>query len=252
MTTSDQRTGSGWRDRAKPGHLVLGALGLVALFTALGTWQLERRAWKHALIERVAQRVRAAPADAPGPGQWPLVNPERDEYRHVNVSGTFIGGRATLVQAATVLGSGYWVLVPLRMTGGAVVLINRGFVTSARGEARSRGDDAPAGQVTITGLLRITEPGGSFLRSNDPAADHWFSRDVQAIAQARGLTGVAPYFIDADGAPAATGTGVDGPVAGLTVISFPDNHLPYAITWYALAALVVVAARVAVRAGRRG
>jgi surfeit locus 1 family protein len=54
---------------------------------------------------------------------------------------------------------------------------------------------------TIGGLLRISEPHGGFLRSNDPAADRWFSRDVQAIATARGLANVAPYFIDAEAAP---------------------------------------------------
>jgi surfeit locus 1 family protein len=80
--------------------------------------------------------------------------------------------------------------------------------------------------------LRITEPKGGFLRSNDPAADRWHSRDVPAIAARRGLTRTAPYFVDAD----ATGTG--WPRGGLTVIRFPNNHLAYALTWFGLAALV--------------
>jgi surfeit locus 1 family protein len=46
----------------------------------------------------------------------------------------------------------------------------------------------------------MTEPRGAFLRHNDAAANHWYSRDVQAIAAARGLTHVAPYFIDAEAA----------------------------------------------------
>ncbi|MDB5653910.1 MAG: Surfeit locus 1 family protein, partial [Tardiphaga sp.] len=84
-----------------------------------------------------------------------------------------------------------------------------------------------------TGLLRVSEPKGGFLRSNDPAADRWFSRDVAAIAQKRGLAEVAPYFIDAAAVP-----GVAVPVGGLTVISLPNNHLVYAITWFVLAAMV--------------
>jgi len=66
----------------------------------------------------------------------------------------------------------------------------------------SAGGDAAA-QTTVAGLLRMTEPRGAFLRHNDAAANHWYSRDVQAIAAARGLalTHVAPYFIDADAAP---------------------------------------------------
>ncbi len=89
---------------------------------------------------------------------------------------------------------------------------------------------APEGDLTITGLLRITESGGRFLRSNQPAENKWYSRDVAAIAAARGLSFVAPYFIDEDvGAPDAW------PRAGMTVVVFPDNHLVYALTWFALA-----------------
>ena len=82
----------------------------------------------------------------------------------------------------------------------------------------------------------MTEPKGAFLRSNNPAEDRWYSRDVAAIAKARGLSSVAPYFIDADASPNPGGL----PVGGLTVISFPNTHLIYAITWFALAGLVAI------------
>jgi surfeit locus 1 family protein len=89
--------------------------------------------------------------------------------------------------------------------------------------------------TTVTGLLRISEPGGGFLRNNDPTADRWYSRDVEAIARSRGIKDVAPYFIDADASadPRAL------PVGGLTVISFPNNHLIYAITWFGLAFMLL-------------
>ena len=90
----------------------------------------------------------------------------------------------------------------------------------------------------MTGLLRMSEPGGAFLRSNDPAADRWFSRDVAAIAASRGLDKVAPYFIDAERAPGESGL----PVGGLTVIAFSNNHLVYALTWGALALMAAVGA----------
>ncbi|WP_332308531.1 SURF1 family cytochrome oxidase biogenesis protein [Sphingomonas sp. TDK1] len=60
------------------------------------------------------------------------------------------------------------------------------------------------------------------MRTNQPSEDRWYSRDVLAIARARGLTFVAPFFIDADSTLNAGGW----PVGGLTVISFPNNHLP--------------------------
>lgn len=218
-------------------------------FIALGGWQVERRAWKLDLIEKVDQRVHATAVPAPDPAQWAQVNRADDEYRHVRVRGTYLHDRETLVQAVTERGSGFWVLTPLRVSADHVVLINRGFVPSdARGRA-ARNPNEPAGEVTVAGLLRMTEPGGGFLRHNDPAADRWYSRDVAAIGSARGLSGVAPWFIDADATVNAPNPTL--PIGGLTVISFNNNHLVYAITWYALAAMVAVAAWQVFRYERR-
>ncbi|WP_293779027.1 SURF1 family cytochrome oxidase biogenesis protein, partial [uncultured Oxalicibacterium sp.] len=130
---------------------------------------------------------------------------------------------------------------------GNKILINRGFVT-AQAAAQVRAMLAekrklPASErLAVNGLLRISEPGGGFLRHNDPAADRWHSRDVESIAASRGLTPVAPYFIDADASPTAPDpvlTVNEQPVGGLTVIAFHNNHLAYALTWYALALMVV-------------
>jgi surfeit locus 1 family protein len=231
---------------------VAGAL-LFILFLALGTWQLERRSWKLELIDRVERRVHAQPTDTPGPAQWPRVNAADDEYRHVRLTGRFLHDRETLVQASTVLGAGHWVLTPLRTAQGSVVLVNRGFVPPERRERAKRADGEAAGEVSITGLLRMTEPGGGFLRRNDPAGDRWFSRDVQAIATARGLAAVAPFFVDEDAPrsqPQDSKAEPRWPAAGLTVIAFPNNHLVYAITWYALALMVAGAAWLVARTER--
>jgi len=88
----------------------------------------------------------------------------------------------------------------------------------------------------VTGLLRISEPHGGFLRANQPAARRWYSRDVAEIVKASGVTQAAPYFIDADATPNAGGW----PRGGLTVIHFANSHLVYALTWFGLAAMVVL------------
>lgn len=210
---------------------------MVAGFIALGTWQVERRAWKLDLIAKVEQRIHAPAVNIPDPAQWPAITASADEYRRVRVSGNFLIDRETLVTASTELGSGFWVMTPLRLADGGTVLINRGFVPSERDYRTARASAAPGDHaVTVTGLLRITQPNGGFLRHNDPAADRWYSRDVQAIAAARGLHRVAPYFIDADATAEAL------PVGGLTVVVFPNSHLSYAITWYVLALMTAAAA----------
>lgn len=217
--------------------LVLFCLVGIAGFTALGIWQVERRTSKLALIDRVESRVHVPPVAAPGPSQWPQVNRVDDEYRAVEVVGHFRNDRETLVEASTVRGMGFWVLTPLETRDGFTVLVNRGFVPRDRRNPETRAAGQISGETTVAGLLRITEPNGAFLRSNDPATDRWYSRDVTAIAKARGITNVAPYFIDAGRSASPGGL----PEGGLTVISFYNNHLIYAATWFALAMMVAVA-----------
>ncbi|MGA0600001.1 SURF1 family protein [Caulobacter sp. KR2-114] len=213
--------------------LVALGLALAAVFIALGVWQVERLAWKRALIAAVDARVAAAPAPTPAPEAWPAIDDRHDAYRHVTVRGEFDNGRETLVQAVTDAGPGFWVVTPLRAGAGFTVLVNRGFVPADRAAPASRASGQIVGPVIVTGLLRISEPHGGFLRANRPEAGRWYSRDVAAIAAARGLAGAAPYFIDADATPNPGGW----PRGGLTVIRFRNSHLVYAATWFTLAAM---------------
>lgn len=216
---------------AKTTALVSLCVGFAVLFAGLGVWQLQRRVWKLDLIAQVEQRLAAPPVGAPGPLDWPHLAPANDVYRRVVLSGVFDHDRETLTQAVTVLGPGFWVLTPLRTDQGFTVLVNRGFVPAERAAASRRAAGQVRGEIRVVGLLRFTEPGGGFLRRNQPAAGRWYSRDVAAIAQSRGLGVVAPYFVDADGAPNPGGW----PRGGLTVVRFPNSHLIYALTWFALA-----------------
>ena len=235
--------------------MALGAVVLFSVFVALGTWQIQRRAWKLDLIARVQERVHAPAVPVPPPAEWPRINAANSEYRHVLVSGEFLNDSETLVRALTELGAGFWVLTPLQQADGSVVIVNRGFVPPEQGARAAHGVGEATTAATVTGLLRISEPRGSLLQRNDPAHDRWYSRDVQAIAAARGLRGVAPYFIDADASalqPAgATATSAAAPVGGLTVVTFRNTHLSYALTWYGLALLVVVATWIVIREERR-
>jgi surfeit locus 1 family protein len=165
-------------------------------------------------------------------GTWGSFDPAEDEYRRVVVTGRFDHAAETLVQAVTAYGGGFWVVTPLVLEDGRSVLVNQGFVPAEQREPATR--PGPEGEVTITGLLRQSEPGGGFLRSNDPGGARWYSRDVQAIAEDKGVGNAAPFFIDAEATPPGT-----YPIGGLTVLSFSNNHLVYALTWFALALMLV-------------
>ncbi|MEO6247265.1 MAG: SURF1 family protein [Sphingomicrobium sp.] len=221
-------------------------LFLAIAFAGLGVWQVERRSWKLDLIARVGARVHAPAQPLPARATWPRINDRDDSYRHLRLAGVLLNDRETLVQAVTEAGPGWWVITPLRTADG-LVLVNRGFVPPERKDPATRRAGLSVGPVILTGLLRMTEPGGGFLRHNDPATNRWYSRDVGAIARARGLGEVAPLFIDADSTPNPGGY----PLGGLTVIAFRNAHLVYALTWFGLALVSLFGLTLVVRAPER-
>ncbi|PHY21127.1 SURF1 family protein [Caulobacter sp. BP25] len=222
-------------------------LAFTAIFSVLGAWQIQRRAWKLDLIAQVEQRIHATPVPAPGPALWAGLSKEADAYRRVRLSGAYDHDREVLTQAVTDLGPGFWVMTPLRTEQGFTVLVNRGFVPTALKTPAARAAGQRPGSVTVVGLLRLSEPGGGFLRTNRPSEGRWYSRDVQAIGQAERIATLAPYFVDAD----ATSNPGGWPRGGLTVVRFPNSHLIYALTWFGLAVLTSGAAAYVVIDARR-
>lgn len=243
MARDDHATPPAPGRRAVSPLLALAALLLVVLFAGLGTWQVYRLQWKLDLIARVNARVHAAPAPPPPRARWAGITSASDEYRRVELRGTYLYDLTTPVQALTEEGGGYWLLTPL-CTRDGIIFVNRGFIPAEPGAPtrytphKAAGDPcAGAGPaVDVTGLLRTSEHPSLFTRTNVPAAGRWYTRDVAAIAAARGLT-AAPFFVDAAAGQNPPGS-PDQPVGGLTVVTFPNSHLAYAFTWYALALMV--------------
>ncbi|GGZ33369.1 SURF1 family protein [Asticcacaulis endophyticus] len=216
------------------------ALSLVTLcvlaLTGLGVWQVQRLMWKNALITAVNERTQSPPIalDAKD-GQWPTLTQDRDEYRRVTVTGQFRHDKEVQVYALTEAGAGYWVMTPLTTANGATIFINRGYVPTDRRDPATRAEGQMSGPVTVTGLVRMSQDKGwLFLPPNDPVAEQWSLRDTKQMAKARGLGHVADYFVDADASPITGGW----PKGGMTVVKFTNNHLSYALTWFAMAAFL--------------
>ncbi|WP_010681842.1 SURF1 family cytochrome oxidase biogenesis protein [Methylobacterium mesophilicum] len=224
-----------WRDLIAPG---LASLVALTILLSLGTWQLERRAWKEDLIARILRQSRAEPVAPPAPDAW---DPARDEFRHVRVTGRFLNDRETLVHGLAPGETpgralqGYYVLTPLVRPEGGTVLINRGFVPTELKAQGDRRDGLIEGETTVTGILRASEVRGLFVPEPDPARGEWFNRDIPGIAAARGLKDAAPYLIEADAVPGQT----TWPRGGQLRVDLPNNHLQYAFTWFGLAACLI-------------
>ena len=75
-----------------------------------------------------------------------------------------------------------------------------------------------------------------FTPADEPNNNLWFAARPAAIAAAKGLTGVAPFYVEQESPVPPGGL----PKPGKLKVTLPDNHLQYALTWYGLALVLVV------------
>jgi len=207
----------------------------VVVCAGLGVWQVERLQWKRHLIAERAAALAAPPVAPPRmPGEAAAM-----EYRRVMVAGEFLHDREILrIAAGETGGSRYDVLTPLREADGRVVFIDRGLIPVDLQDPAKRAAGQPAGLVRVTGVLRLPpqEKPSVFLPDNKPERNLWFWLDLRAMAAAGSMSEVAPFYIVADATPNPGGWPKGREVAE----PLPNNHLQYAITWFALAIAALV------------
>ena len=187
----------------------IAALPVFIALLGLGTWQVQRLHWKEALIAERDARLAAPPIAL----EAVRGDAASYEFRRVRASGAFVPGSNIFLEARTYRGeAGYHVVSPLAVRSGGVVLVDRGWV-------RGRTAEPTPGAVTVEGVVRKAGRLSPWTPDNAPARDVWFYVDVPQMAAAKQLRDVKPFFIDTGPAP-----------------EIPNNHLPYAVTWYGLAA----------------
>ena len=236
-------------------------LVMVALFTGLGVWQLQRRVEKHALIAALTERLAAAPGSLPLPAQWGALSPQRDEFRRVRFTATYQPAPDAMVYSSgsavreDISGPGTWAFLPARLPSGETIVINAGFVQNTM-QDRSQQDRAVMRLVTgepvaLTGYIRFPEMAGALTPAENIAKRLWFTRDHLAMARTlgwgQGGSQVAPFYIDLEQPVPAGGIPKPGPLE----VHLKDDHLQYALTWFALAGAVVIAFGIWLRAQRR-
>jgi len=203
------------------------AATLFAVLLGLGVWQLDRLQWKLALIARVDRNMHAAPI-APGT--------HVDEYRRVALDGRFDNSKEAYAFATDDTGAPvYHVIVPFAVKDGRRFLVDRGIVPKEKLDPATRRAGQLEGDVHVVGIWRTPDAAGAFTPAPDLAHRIWYSRDVTAIAKADRVTLAAPVIVEADAAPNPGGW----PKGGQTVVAFRNEHLQYAITWFALAAVLL-------------
>lgn len=221
--------------------ILLSAFGLLL---SLGTWQMQRLAWKEGLLAELDRNLKAEPLQLDR--IISAANSGDDiEYKPVTVSGTFDHSKEQHFFATHEGRVGYYVYTPLTF-GQGVIFINRGFVPFDFKEPITRLDGQIEGFVTITGLARkMLDHKPSFLVPNNTLEQNiYYWKDLRAMAANAELSYNDPtlvkFFIDAD-VMSSPGTRPGlYPIGGVTIIDLPNNHLQYAFTWYGLAATLLV------------
>jgi surfeit locus 1 family protein len=223
-----------------PRLVIAGVVSLlgVAILCALGTWQLQRKAWKEDLIATLERRLAVAPGPLPGPQEWPGLNRADMEFRRVRFTAAFLHDREALVYTSgsalrsDANGPGYWVFTPAQLADHALVMVDRGFVPEGRQDPARRPEGRLAGPVDIVGVLRWPEQPGWFSPPPEVARNLWFVRDPMAMAAAKGLGAVAPFYVEEE-SPRPPG---GWPSPAKLKVNLPNNHAQYMITWFGLAA----------------
>jgi surfeit locus 1 family protein len=223
-------------------------LAMLPVLVSLGTWQLHRKAWKEDLIAKIEARVKAEPISYTA-ALAEFVRTQDVEYSRVRVTGVFDHGEERHVYAPRETSQGWNVFTLLRPEGGFPVYVNRGWVPDRLKDPAKRAEGQLAGPVTITGLVRLDEKKGWFTPAPDVVGNRWYARDTWAmrwgsagepssdtLATAR-LVAYAPFSIDAEAEPANPG---GWPKGGTTEVRLPNSHLQYVVTWYGLAATLLV------------
>jgi surfeit locus 1 family protein len=223
----------------------------LALLIGLGVWQLQRLQWKEGLIARVEARTKSKPITFERAIALARVGQDLS-YTPVTVEGRYHHKLERYLYALSPEGKPGWhVITPLETVKGTMVLVDRGFVPEALRDPATRKQGEVQDVVTVTGLVRNSEAPNLFVPDNEPDKNQWFSRDLPTMAQSMfpgGTVQVAPFFLEAEASDVPGGW----PQGGQTRVTFPNNHLQYAITWFGLAVCLLAVYGIYVWGAYRG
>ncbi|MEC3862020.1 SURF1 family protein [Mesobacterium sp. TK19101] len=203
--------------------LLFGLIG-AGILVWLGTWQIQRLAWKQGILSEIESTISGDPIPLPAQPA-----PENDRYKPVNLTGTIGPGELHVLMSIKQVGAGFRIIAPLTLDDGRKVLLDRGFVP-VEDKTKTR----RIGQVTVSGNLHWSDDRNSSTPDNDVNKNMWFARDLDQMAA---QLGTEPVLIVARReTPADPGL---RPVP-VDTAGIPNDHLQYAITWYSLAVVWLI------------
>ncbi len=206
----------------------VGLLVLLAATVSLGNWQRHRAEEKESLRAQYDRAASAPPIQLAATA----TDVSALRFHRVRATGEFDAGAQILIDNKVHAGQpGYHVVAPLKMTGGGVVLVDRGWV--AAGPRRSELPPAPppTGILTVDGRVNVPPARYLELRSERATGPVWQNLDIARVAAARGMP-LLPFIVEQ----------TDGPSDGL-IRDWPapdfgiEQHQSYMVQWYSFGLL---------------
>jgi surfeit locus 1 family protein len=199
--------------------ILLGLSG-IGVLVGLGVWQVQRLAWKEAILARIEAKISADPVALPK-----APDAERDQYLPVVVNGQFVGEQLSVLASLKQVGPGYRLVATFQTTDGRRIMVDRGFQPLEETVGKV------TGPATIRGNLHWPDEVDSYTPAQPDKGGLWFARDVPAMSNYLRTEPVLVVTWAAEPAdPALIAIPVD-------TTHIPNDHLTYAITWFSLAAV---------------
>ena len=198
--------------------LIIGLAG-IAVLLSLGTWQVQRLTWKQGILAEIDAKISGVPIALPA-----APNVTTHKYQPVEISGRFVENRIRVLVSQKLIGAGYRIIQPFQ-TKDRVILIDRGFVKIDQIE------DLRNDQASVLGNLHWPDEVDDYTPEPDMKRDIWFARDVTALAD---TLNTDPILVIAREITPDSEKVSPIPISSSGI---PNDHLQYAITWFALAAV---------------
>ena len=254
---TDART-SGPRRRGWP--ILTAVVAGFILLAGLGTWQLFRLHAKLDLIDKRAASLTGNPVSMYDI-EAGMEHGYDVDFLRVRLTGSYRHNASRYIYRARGKRPGYQLITPFIDNSGFIVFVDRGFIDQQMREAPVAGDTrAPEGEISITGVTRNrASDRNMFSPDADMKQGIWYWYDLVGVSASMpddlldGYEGPVPITsavfvqLEPGGEP---GTGKWPDPEDLKV-ELPNNHLQYALTWYALAVVLVVMGWLFMRKQRR-
>jgi len=199
--------------------IITASLAGFVLLASLGIWQMQRLDWKRGVLGELEAAMTADPVALPE-------MPKRDEHRYlpVVVEGVFTGDELHVLASVKGEGAVYRIIAPFQTADDRLIMVDRGTIpTTEKDDIRG-----PSG-ARVVGNLHWPDEVDEFTPDPQREENIWFARDVPLMAA---VLGTEPVLVVAR---EMSGLATDTTPLPIDTSGIPNDHLQYAITWFALA-----------------